>query len=140
MSSPSGARSSRSLPSRFSPGTKGFGLNRVTAVASVLYAFFLILFVLATKKTTAANAIFFAVHGARVPVDPRTDNLQRRFRSRDLITVLVCLGAMALFFVGQLRPQDVTGNIFALTSGLFFALYFLYSGTHAPAKLTAPHQ
>jgi drug/metabolite transporter (DMT)-like permease len=32
---------------------------------------------------------------------------------------------MALFFVGQLRPQDVTGNVMALTSGLCFALYFL---------------
>jgi len=30
-----------------------------------------------------------------------------------------------LFFVGQLRPQDVTGNILALASGLCFALYFL---------------
>jgi drug/metabolite transporter (DMT)-like permease len=32
---------------------------------------------------------------------------------------------MALFFVGQLRPQDVTGNILALASGVCFALYFL---------------
>src|SRR5688500_6559008 len=32
---------------------------------------------------------------------------------------------MALFFVGQLRPQDVTGNLMALASGLCFALYFL---------------
>jgi DME family drug/metabolite transporter len=32
---------------------------------------------------------------------------------------------MALFFVGQLRPQDVTGNILALASGFCFALYFL---------------
>jgi drug/metabolite transporter (DMT)-like permease len=32
---------------------------------------------------------------------------------------------MALFFVGQLRPQDVTGNLLALASGLCFAIYFL---------------
>jgi drug/metabolite transporter (DMT)-like permease len=32
---------------------------------------------------------------------------------------------MTLFFVGQLRPQDVKGNIFALASGFCFALYFL---------------
>ena len=37
---------------------EGFGLNRVTAFASALYAVLLILFVLATKETTAANAIF----------------------------------------------------------------------------------
>src|SRR5260370_4055516 len=37
---------------------EGFRLNRVTLMASVLYAVLLVLFVLATKQTTAANAIF----------------------------------------------------------------------------------
>ena len=37
---------------------EGFRLNSLTAVASVLYAVLLILFVSATKATTAANAIF----------------------------------------------------------------------------------
>jgi len=32
---------------------------------------------------------------------------------------------MSLFFVGKLRPQDVTGNLVALASGVCFALYFL---------------
>jgi len=50
---------------------------------------------------------------------------KEKFRFRDLITVLICIGGMTLFFVGQLRPQDVTGNILALASGFCFALYFL---------------
>src|SRR5215210_7664717 len=37
---------------------EGFGFNRITALTSVLYAALLLLFVLATKWTTAANAIF----------------------------------------------------------------------------------
>src|SRR3954467_11765137 len=37
---------------------EGFGINRITGMASILYAVLLILFVLATKETTAANAIF----------------------------------------------------------------------------------
>ena len=37
---------------------EGFGLNRITLIASVLYAALLLLFVLATKETTAANSIF----------------------------------------------------------------------------------
>jgi drug/metabolite transporter (DMT)-like permease len=32
---------------------------------------------------------------------------------------------MSLFFVGKLRPQDVSGNLFALASGVCFALFFL---------------
>ena len=37
---------------------EGFRVNSVTIVAAVLYAALLLLFVMATKLTTAANAIF----------------------------------------------------------------------------------
>src|SRR6185436_4404615 len=37
---------------------EGFGINPISALTSVLYAALLLLFVLATKLTTAANAIF----------------------------------------------------------------------------------
>ena len=104
---------------------EGFGLNRVTAFASVLYAVLLILFVLATKETTAANAIFLQYTAPVYLLVLEPLIYKEKFRSRDLITVLVCVGGMALFFVGQLRPQDVTGNLLALASGLCFALYFL---------------
>jgi drug/metabolite transporter (DMT)-like permease len=104
---------------------EGFGINRVTAFASVLYAVLLILFVLATKETTAANAIFLQYTAPVYLLILEPLIYKEKFRSRDLITVLVCVGGMALFFVGQLRPQDVTGNLYALASGLCFALYFL---------------
>ncbi len=104
---------------------EGFGLNRVTAAASALYAILIILFVMATKTTTAANAIFLQYTAPVYMLILEPLIYKEKFRSRDLITVLVCLGGMALFFVGQLRPQDVTGNILALASGFCFALYFL---------------
>lgn len=104
---------------------EGFGLNRLTAVASVLYAVLLVLFVLATKQTTAANAIFLQYTAPVYLLILEPLIYKEKFRGRDLITVLVCLGGMTLFFVGQLRPQDVTGNLMALASGLCFALYFL---------------
>lgn len=104
---------------------EGFRLNRVTTIASLLYAVLLILFVLATKTTTAANAIFLQYTASVYLLILEPLVYKEKFRSRDLITVLICLGGMALFFVGQLRPQDVTGNVLALASGLCFALYFL---------------
>lgn len=104
---------------------EGFGINRLTGVASVLYAVLLILFVLATKATTAANAIFLQYTAPVYLLVLEPLIYKEKFRPRDLITVLVCVGGMALFFVGQLRPQDVTGNFLALASGLCFALYFL---------------
>lgn len=104
---------------------EGFRLNSITAFASVLYAVLLILFVLATKETTAANAIFLQYTAPVYLLVLEPLIYKEKFRSQDLATVLVCIGGMALFFVGQLRPQDVTGNLLALASGLCFALYFL---------------
>jgi drug/metabolite transporter (DMT)-like permease len=104
---------------------EGFGLNRLTALASVLYAALLLLFVLATKATTAANAIFLQYTAPLYVLILEPLIYKEKFRQRDLITVVVCVAGMSLFFVGKLRPEDVTGNILALASGLCFAAYFL---------------
>lgn len=104
---------------------EGFGINRVTAVASLLYAALLLLFVLATKETTAANAIFLQYTAPLYVLILEPLFYKEKFRRRDLLTVIACVVGMSLFFVGKLRPQDVTGNLLALASGLCFALYFL---------------
>jgi DME family drug/metabolite transporter len=104
---------------------EGFGLNKVSFVASLLYAVLLILFVLATKATTAANAIFLQYTAPVYVLIFEPLIYKEKFRSRDLITVLVCLGGMGLFFVGQLRAQDIAGNLMALASGACFAFYVL---------------
>ncbi len=104
---------------------EGFGLNAVTALASVLYAALLLLFVLATKETTAANAIFLQYTAPLYVLVLEPLFYNEKFRRRDLITVIFCVIGMSLFFVGKLRPQDVTGNLLALASGVCFAFYFL---------------
>jgi DME family drug/metabolite transporter len=103
----------------------GFGLNPVTAVTSVLYAALLLLFVLATKLTTAANAIFLQYTAPVYVLILEPLFYKEKFRLRDLVTVAACVAGMSLFFVGKLRPQDVDGNLLALASGVCFALYFL---------------
>ena len=104
---------------------EGFGLNKVTALASVLYAALLLLFVLATKETTAANAIFLQYTAPVYLLILEPLIYKEKFRRRDLIVVTACVIGMSLFFVGKLRPQDVTGNLLALASGFCFACYFL---------------
>ena len=104
---------------------EGFGLNRITALASVLYAALLVLFVLATKQTTAANAIFLQYTAPVYLLILEPLFYKEKFRAGDLVTVTACLLGMSLFFVGKLRPQDVAGNIMALTSGVCFACYML---------------
>lgn len=104
---------------------EGFGLNRITLIASVLYAALLLLFVLATKETTAANAIFLQYTAPLYVLVLEPIFYKEKFRQRDLITVIFCVIGMSLFFVAKLRPQDVTGNLLALASGVCFASYFL---------------
>src|SRR5262249_10658812 len=104
---------------------EGFGLNRISAAASVLYAALLLLFVLATKATTAANAIFLQYTAPVYVLILEPLFYKEKFSRRDLLTVIACVAGMSLFFVGKLRPQDVTGNILALASGVCFAMYFL---------------
>jgi DME family drug/metabolite transporter len=104
---------------------EGFGINKITAITSILYAALLILFVLATKLTTAANAIFLQYTAPVYVLVLEPLFYQEKFRLRDLGTVAACVVGMSLFFVGKLRPEDVSGNLLALASGVCFALFFL---------------
>src|SRR5204862_6425160 len=104
---------------------EGFGINGISAITSILYAALLILFVVATKKTTAANAIFLQYTAPVYVLILEPLFYKEKFRRRDLITVAVCVGGMSLFFVGQLKPDDPEGTLYALASGVCFALFFL---------------
>jgi drug/metabolite transporter, DME family len=104
---------------------EGFGLNAMTVLTSLLYAGLLILFVVATKLTTSANAIFLQYTAPIYVLILEPLFYKEKFRRADLITVLACIAGMSLFFVGKLRPQDVSGNLAALASGLCFAFYIL---------------
>lgn len=104
---------------------EGFGINKISAITSILYAALIILFVLATKLTTAANAIFLQYTAPIYVLILEPIFYKEKFRRRDFITVALCLAGMSLFFVGKLRPEDVSGNLLALASGVCFALYFL---------------
>src|SRR5437763_5495196 len=80
---------------------EGFRVNALTLAASVLYAALLLLFVIANKLTTAANAIFLQY---TAPVDGLLLEplmFKERFRRQDLFVVAACVCGMSLFFVGQ---------------------------------------
>lgn len=104
---------------------EGFRLNRMTVLTSLLYAGLLLLFVVATKLTTAANAIFLQYTAPIYVLVLEPLIYKEKFRRADLFAVLACIAGMSLFFIGKLRPQDVSGNLTALASGLCFAFYIL---------------
>jgi drug/metabolite transporter (DMT)-like permease len=103
----------------------GLKINAFGLLTSIFYATLLFLFVWATKKTTAANAIFLQYTAPIYILVLAPFFIGEKFHLRDLFTVIVCIGGMSLFFVGKLEISDYQGNIAALTSGLFYGLYVM---------------
>jgi drug/metabolite transporter, DME family len=104
---------------------QGLKINAFGIFTSVIYALLLFLFVWATKKTTAANAIFLQYTAPIYILLLAPFVIGEKFHFRDLVTVVVVLAGMSLFFVGQLRLEDYQGNTAALFSGIFLGLYIM---------------
>ena len=104
---------------------QGLRINGFGILTSVIYATLLFLFVWATKKTTAANAIFLQYTAPVYILILAPFVIGEKFRWRDLVTVIFCIGGMSLFFVGKLEISDYQGNIAALFSGVFLGLYIM---------------
>ncbi len=100
-------------------------LNPLALLNSFSYAIVLILFVYATKTTTAANAIFLQ---STAPIyvlifEPILTKI--KYERINIITISICFIGMILFFVGELSPGDINGNFAALLAGVAFAAFFL---------------
>lgn len=91
----------------------------VTAI--VCYGTCLTTFVVATKWTTAANAIFLQYAGVIWVLILSPFVLHEPMRRRDVIATLCALAGMALFFVGKFEAHGMAGNGMALLSSFFFA-------------------
>ena len=95
-------------------------------LAAVSYSLTMVTFVLANKLTTSANAIFlqylsppFVALFAMI--------LLREVPSRlDWVVLCGVLGSMTLFFIERLDTGRLLGNIVAIISGIFFALFVVF--------------
>lgn len=91
-------------------------------LVSVSYAFTVVLFVLATKLTTAANAIFIQ-DTAPLWVLVLSPWLLGEHPTRgELLAIPVYGAGLGLFFLDELSPGQIVGNVVALASGFAFAL------------------
>jgi drug/metabolite transporter (DMT)-like permease len=100
-------------------------VNRLSIINSVIYAIVLITFVIATKTTTAANAIFLQATAPIYILVFEPILTKTKYERVNIITVGVCMIGMLLFFVGKLEPGHLEGNLVALISGVTFAALFL---------------
>ena len=100
-------------------------VNKLSVTNSFIYAIVLITFVIATKTTTAANAIFLQATAPIYILIFEPILTKTKYERINIITVGVCMIGMVLFFVGKLEPGYLEGNLVALISGVTFAALFL---------------
>jgi drug/metabolite transporter, DME family len=93
--------------------------------AIVSYGACLTAFVVATKWTTAANAIFLQYAGVVWVLLLSPIVLREAMRGRDVVAIGVALAGMALFFMGKFEARGMAGNGMAIVSSVFFAALIL---------------
>jgi len=93
---------------------------------AVAYAATVTLFVIATKWTTAANAILLQYTAPVYVAILGRWYLKERTRPIDWLTLAAVLGGMVLFFFGHLSLRGWWGNLAGLGSGVSFAWLVLF--------------
>ncbi|MCH7826385.1 MAG: EamA family transporter [Bacteroidetes bacterium] len=100
-------------------------VNFFTFINAGFYAAVLILYVIATKTTTAANAVFLQ-YTAPIYVlifEPLIN--KTKYEKINIITIIICFIGMLLFFTDKLSGGNLYGDIIALLSGIAFAAFLL---------------
>lgn len=98
-----------------------FTWSRPQLLGAFFYAGCTVCFCVATKLTTAANAILLQ-YGAPVWIALLGSLfLAEKARRLDWITIFVALAGMILFLADGLSAGNVWGDIFGVLSGIFFA-------------------
>jgi len=93
---------------------------------AVAYAITVTLFVIATKLTTAANAILLQYTAPVYVAFLSAWMLQERPQWFDWLTIGIVLGGMTLFFLDYLAPGGLLGNVLSILSGISFAFLVLF--------------
>lgn len=89
--------------------------------AAASYALMVVCFVLAARRTTAANAIFIQYTAPIYVAVLGVPLLGERVTRRDLVAVAACVIGMVLTFGGELGGGRVIGNVLAVLSSFGFA-------------------
>ncbi len=117
-----GARSAIALPVIVAcAGWPRVTFSRAQLGGGVAYAAMVIFFVLATRLTTAANAIFLQYTAPLYVAALGHWLLGERALKSDWALIAVALAGIALFFVDGLTLEGMWGNVCGLASGLAFA-------------------
>ena len=115
----------------------GIGFKPVDLACATSYAGVLISFVVATKMTTAANAIFLQFSAPIYLLFLEPWAFKRPIHRQDLWAVATCLAGMTLFFGGRMGRGGMVGNLLGILSGLCLAVFSLllkWKREHEPGR------
>jgi drug/metabolite transporter (DMT)-like permease len=115
-------------------GKKVFRFSARTLLVSLFYAALVSAFVVATKLTTAANAIFLQYTAPLYII--LLEPVFFRFKQPriNILTLVVCFLGMSLFFMGDLEVDNLKGILIALSSGVFLAGLMLAQRYNHPER------
>jgi drug/metabolite transporter, DME family len=100
-------------------------IDRRVILTSLSYAPLLICFVVATKMTTAANAIFLQYVAPAIVLVLEPKIMKTKIQKHNIITVIICLLGLSFFLFEQKESHRWIGDGIALLSGLFLAFLIL---------------
>ena len=103
-----------------------FKKRKTTLLGAVSYALLGILFVIANKLTTSANAILLQF---TAPIWVALFShwfLKEKIRKSDWVAISISMFGMVLFFFGDLNPGYIIGNLIAISSGVAMAFMVIF--------------
>ena len=107
-------------------GMPSFKMSRSQWAAAIAYAATVILFVFATRLTTAANAILLQYTAPVYTILLSAWILKEKSSIIDWGAVFLILGGMMLFFLDGFEMGHIIGNVLAIFSGLSFAVMVVF--------------
>ena len=105
-----------------------FKLNTYSLLAGIGLGFSATLFTIANKLTTAANAIVLQYTAPIFILIISALFFKQKLQKQDVLVVCITMGGMVLFFLDQLSPGNLLGNIFGILAGVFLAQMFVMVG------------
>lgn len=100
-------------------------MTPLVGTVGLLYAGLAICFVVATKTTTAANAVLLQYTAPIYVFLLEPVLFKFKLTKLHIITVIVCFLGMLLFFAEDLGGGSLQGNLIALLSGLLLAIMMI---------------
>lgn len=103
-------------------------INRISLLGGTFLSATFLCFVVANKLTTSANAIVLQFTAPIFILILSALFLKQKFRKADILTVIITLIGISLFFFDQLSSGNLLGNCIAILAGFTMGVMFVCIG------------